>query len=277
MKPFLKWAGNKYAIIDRIKAVLPSGNRLIEPFAGSGAVFLNTDFEQVVLSDINPDLIHLYRYLQRDGEKFIGYCSTFFVKETNHSDTYYQFREIYNRTGDLRLRSALFLYFNRHGYNGLCRYNSKGEFNVPFGRYTKPYFPAEEMLGFHHKVRSAELRCQDFVTAMQAAKPGDVVYCDPPYVPLTATANFTAYSGGGFAEGQQRQLAELAKELSRKGVSVVISNHDTVFTQTAYESAQIMSFQVRRYISCKGDARGQANEMLALFNSGEGRDESMVG
>ncbi|HEY9685352.1 MAG TPA: Dam family site-specific DNA-(adenine-N6)-methyltransferase [Coleofasciculaceae cyanobacterium] len=274
MKPFLKWAGNKYAIISRIQSVLPPEGRLIEPFAGSAAVFLNTNYQSALLSDINPHLIELYRYLKKDGNQFIGYCSTFFVPETNNPETYYQFREIFNSTGDMRLKSALFLYFNRHGYNGLCRYNAKGEFNVPFGRYTKPYFPREEMADFHLKIQSAELACQDFTTSMKTARPGDVIYCDPPYVPLTATANFTGYSRGGFGPEEQQQLADLAGTLAKKGVTVVISNHDTIFTQNAYSSARIISFQVRRYISCKGDARGQANEMLALFGTD---GESMVG
>lgn len=265
MKPFLKWAGNKYSIIERIKAVLPAGSRLIEPFAGSAAVFLNTDFEEAVLSDINADLINLYQYLKRDGDAFIRYCNSFFVKEMNDSDTYYLFRRLFNTTGDMRLKAALFLYLNRHGYNGLCRYNNKGEYNVPFGKYAKPYFPADEMLAFHHKIQSAELRCQDFVGVMESARAGDVIYCDPPYVPLTSTANFTGYSSGGFGQKEQESLADMAKTLSRRGINVVISNHDTIFTQTAYESAQIISFKVQRFISCKGQSRGQANEMLALF------------
>lgn len=273
MKPFLKWAGNKYGIIDRVKAVLPSGQRLIEPFAGSAAVFLNTNFQTAILNDINADLINLYRYLQKDGHKFIGYCQTFFVPEMNNADTYYQFRKIFNNTQDERLRAALFLYFNRHGYNGLCRYNSKGEYNVPFGKYAKPYFPEVEMQAFHQKIQGITLLKQDFVSVMEMAQPGDVIYCDPPYVPLTETANFTNYSGGGFGQKEQQMLADMAKSLSRRGVNVVISNHDTVFTQTAYESAKIISFQVRRMISCKGDARGQANEMLALF----GDDDLAVG
>lgn len=274
-KPFLKWAGNKYAIMTRIKAVLPPGRRLIEPFAGSAAVFLNTDFEDAILSDINLDLILLYRYLQKDGAKFIGYCSTFFVKETNNPETYYHFRKIFNTTGDTRLKAALFLYLNRHGYNGLCRYNSKNQFNVPFGRYTKPYFPAVEMAYFHEKVQSAQLVHQDFMLAMQAARPGDVVYCDPPYAPLSETANFTSYTQGGFGVAEQEKLAELAKVLSRKGITVVISNHDTQFTQTVYESAHITSFQVQRFISCNGRGRGQANEILALFGTLD--EESLAG
>jgi len=273
MKPFLKWAGNKYGIIDRVKAVLPAGGRLIEPFAGSSAVFLNTNFSDAILNDINTDLIELYRYLKQDSERFINYCRTFFVPETNNQETYYQFRSIFNTTGDARLKAALFLYFNRHGYNGLCRYNNKGSFNVPFGKYTKPYFPEQEMRAFHQKIQSATLLNQDFVSVMQLAQPGDVIYCDPPYVPLTETANFTGYASGGFGQREQQQLADLAKQLSRKGVNVVISNHNTTFTQTAYESAKIISFQVQRFISCKGNSRGQASEMLALF----GEDDLAVG
>jgi DNA adenine methylase len=273
MKPFLKWAGNKYGIIERVKAVLPPGKRLIEPFAGSSAVFLNTDFSNAILNDINTDLINLYQYLKQDGEKFIGYCHGLFVPETNNPETYYQFRHIFNTTGDVRLKAALFLYFNRHGYNGLCRYNNKGGFNVPFGKYTKPYFPEQEMREFHQKIQSATLLNRDFLSVMELAQPGDVIYCDPPYVPLTETANFTGYNRGGFGKQEQQQLADMAKHLSRKGVNVVISNHDTTFTQTAYESAKIISFKVQRFISCKGDARGLASEMLALF----GDDDLAVG
>lgn len=276
MKPFLKWAGNKFAIIERIKAILPAGNRLIEPFAGSAAVFLNTDFSEAILSDINLDLISLYQYLKADGDQFIDYCRSFFVPETNNAESYYQFRQIFNTTSDVKLKAALFLYFNRHGYNGLCRYNNKGEFNVPFGKYTKPYFPTEEMQSFHQKIQGAELLHCDFISTMEMARPGDVIYCDPPYVPLTATANFTGYSSGGFGLKEQEALAEMARMLAKKDISVIISNHDTTYTQNAYESAQIISFQVRRFISCKGESRGQANEMLALFG-GQALEETLAG
>ncbi len=265
MKPFLKWAGNKYSIIQRIKTVLPEGNRLIEPFAGAAAVFLNTDFNGALLSDINGDLISLYQYLKEEGEAFITYCESLFAPAFNQQETYYTLRQLFNRTGDKRLKAALFLYLNRHGYNGLCRYNSKGEYNVPFGRYSKPYFPREEMLSFRDKIQFAELRHEDFLTAMERARAGDVVYCDPPYVPLTETSNFTAYTRGGFGPREQQALADKALALSKRGVHVVISNHDTVFTQTAYQGAQIISFNVQRFISCKGNSRGQAKEMLALF------------
>lgn len=266
MKPFLKWAGNKYQIIEAVRLALPVGNRLIEPFVGSAAVFLNTDFHQpALLSDINEDLITLYQILQAEGDAFIDYARTYFTPENNQEPVYYMLRTQFNTTRDPREKAALFLYLNRHGYNGLCRYNSRGEYNVPCGRYKTPYFPQQEMQNFHQKSKSAVFTVIDFETAMLQAQPGDVVYCDPPYVPLTSTAKFTSYSRHRFGPLEQNRLAELAELLRQRGVCVLISNHDTPFTQTAYRSAQLTSLQVQRYISAKGDNRGKASELLALF------------
>jgi len=272
MRPFLKWAGNKYALIERIKLLLPEGKqRLIEPFAGSAAVFLNTDYNTALLADSNSDLINLYRLLQKEGEKFISYCSTLFVPKNNQVRAFYALREEFNYTRNNRRKAALFLYLNRHCYNGLCRYNTKSIFNVPFGRYKKPYFPEKEMLAFNAKAQRAEFRVADFRDIMQEAKPGDVVYCDPPYVPLSPTANFTSYGAGGFGEVEQKALAKLAESLAMRGVSVVISNHDTVFTKSAYRSSTVEMrfdrFEVQRFISSNGNNRGKAREVLALFEA----------
>lgn len=272
MKPFLKWAGNKYSIRHPILDILhsfPSGNRLVEPFVGSGAIFLNTDYSDYLLSDSNEDLIRLYQTLKTYGEDFIHYCATFFIPENNQPDSYYAWRERYNTTDDGMLKSALFVYLNRHCYNGLCRYNRKNQFNVPFGRYEKPYFPANEMLAFYHKAQQAVFRHLDFKETMRQAVPGDVVYCDPPYVPLSSTANFTSYSTCGFSMHEQLQLAKWAEKLRQKGILVLISNHNTSFTQNAYREAKITTLAVRRNISCKGALRGKAPEILALFHSGK--------
>ena len=267
MKPVLKWAGSKYKIIDKIKAVLPEGERLIEPFVGSGAVFLNTDYREYLLADINSDLINFYNILKEGGENFIEYCSAFFIPKNNSEKEYYRLREKFNSSNDIYERSALFLYLNRHGYNGLCRYNRSGEFNVPFGRYKKPYFPEKEMIYFIQKCRRSKVEfvVKDFRETMKEAKNGDVIYCDPPYVPLSATANFSDYASEGFGLQEQKELADLAKQLRRKGIPVVISNHDTEFTMQEYEEARIIRFQVRRYISCNGANRNYAPELLAVF------------
>lgn len=265
VRPFLKWAGNKYSIVARIRALLPEGHRLIEPFVGSGALFLNTDYADYLLADQNTDLINLYRIVQSDGDRFIAACRTYFRAENNTQAAYYALRSRFNVSADPHERAVLFVYLNRHCYNGLCRYNSRGEFNVPFGRYRKPYFPEAELAYFQAKSRRAEFVHADFGTTMNAAEVGDVVYCDPPYVPLSETANFTSYSASRFGAEEQRRLAQLAARLAQRGVTVVISNHDTPFTREVYAQAALTGFSVPRSISCNGAKRTRADELLALF------------
>lgn len=265
-RPFLKWAGNKYRIIDRVREALPKGKRLIEPFAGSAAVFLNTDYDHYIINDNNPDLIHLYNILKKDGVAFIKKCRYYFTSRFNNEEQYYKLRKKFNNTSDIYKRAILFVYLNRHGYNGLCRYNLKGGYNVPFGRYKAPYFPEKEMLVFHKKAKNAEFVISSFEQIIQSAKKGDVIYCDPPYVPLSPSANFTSYSKGGFNIDKQQQLADLAIEISTKGIPMLISNHNTTFTRKAYNKAnKITRFHVQRFISCNGKKRGTAGELLALF------------
>jgi DNA adenine methylase len=265
MRPFLKWAGGKYQIIERIRQLLPKGKRLIEPFVGSGAVFLNTDFPRYLLADNNADLINIFKYMKKERQDFIDYSATFFGPRKNTESVFLRNREIFNTTDDLRLKAALFLYLNKHTFNGLMRYNSSGKFNVSFGRYKKPYFPEKEMLFFIKKIRKASIRYADFLFTMNQAQPGDVVYCDPPYIPLSHTANFTKYGAAGFGLSAQKALVSMAKKLTQRGVVVIISNHDTEFVHQAYKGAKISSFDVQRYISCHGHNRGKAKEILAVF------------
>lgn len=266
-KPFLKWAGNKFRLMDKIENILPTGKRLIEPFAGSGAVFLNTHYSDYLLSDSNADLINLYNLLKDQGTDFIKYCRPYFSEKYNNEATYYELRKQFNSSRSIRKKSALFLYLNRHGYNGLCRYNLKGGYNVPFGRYKHPYFPEQEMLAFSLKAKNATFIHEDFTTVMQQAKKGDVIYCDPPYAPLSTSSNFTQYSAGGFNLKQQELLANIAEEKSAKGVPVLVSNHNTSFTRKTYHQAKrITKFKVQRYISCNGNKRNSAGELLALFS-----------
>lgn len=265
-RPFLKWAGNKYRIIDRIQEALPEGKRLIEAFAGSAAVFLNTDYDHYIINDNNPDLIHLYTILKKEGAAFIKKCRYYFTPHFNNEEQYYKLRKRFNDTNDRHKRAVLFVYLNRHGYNGLCRYNLKGGYNVPFGRYKSPYFPEKEMLTFHEKAKNADFVLSGFEEIIQSAKKGDVIYCDPPYVPLSSSANFTSYNMDGFNMEKQQQLADLANETSAKGIPILISNHNTSFTRKAYAKAnKITKFHVQRFISCNGKKRGTAGELLALF------------
>lgn len=271
-RAFLKWAGGKYGLSDVIRKMLPEGERLIEPFAGAGSVFLNTDYSEYLLNDINQDLINLYKILQSKPEQFIVDARKIFSSSNNQSEAYYHLRADFNQSKDTYYRSLLFLYLNRHGYNGLCRYNKSGGYNVPFGKYKRPYFPEEELNYFADKAQKATFVCEGYRATFARAKSGDVIYCDPPYVPLSKTASFTSYAGNGFGLDEQADLANAAEEVTTSdNISVLISNHDTIWTRKIYEHANEMksSIKVARTISQKGNGRKKVAELLALY-----KDES---
>lgn len=263
-RSFLKWAGNKYRYLDPILQALPKADRLIEPFTGSASIFINTSYPQYLLGEDNADLINLFRWVQQEGSTFIDYCASFFCPDNNDENQYYALRTQFNHCTNPKDRAALFLYLNRHGYNGLCRYSQKNNYNVPFGRHKAPYFPRAEMLYFHQKSHVASFIHQDFRETFKKALPGDIVYCDPPYAPLTEEKPF-AYTGRKFQEAEQFILASLAEEYANKGITVVISNHDTEFTRKLYQKGHITTFKVQRFISCHGNNRGRVRELIAVF------------
>lgn len=264
-RPFLKWAGNKYRCMEQILQALPKATRLIEPFAGSASVFLNSNYSNYLIAEGNQDLINLFKQLKEDGERFIQDCQQLFTERNNNASMYYQFRDEFNTSSDRRRKSLLFLYLNRHGYNGLCRYNRKGIYNVPFGRYQNPYFPQKEMQAFYLKSRDAEFIHSDFRQTFQHAVRGDVIYCDPPYVPLEQASNFSSYTNNQFGEDEQIVLAQLATAAANRGITVIISNHDTDFTRHHYQASTIHSFLVRRSISCQMSSRAHVKELIAIF------------
>ncbi|HHL2773221.1 TPA: adenine-specific DNA-methyltransferase [Citrobacter freundii] len=267
-RAFLKWAGGKYPLLDDIKRHLPQGECLIEPFVGAGSVFLNTDFSRYILADINSDLISLYNIVKTRTDEYVQASRELFMPETNQVEVYYRFREEFNASQDPFRRAVLFLYLNRFGYNGLCRYNLRGEFNVPFGRYKKPYFPEAELYHFAEKAQNAEFHCLSYEECMDRADSNSVVYCDPPYAPLSATANFTAYHTNSFSPKEQAHLAEMAEKLVSKQIPVLISNHDTPDTREWYRAAKHFQVKVRRSISSNGGTRKKVNELLALYKPG---------
>ena len=267
-RAFLKWAGGKYPLLDDIKRYLPQGECLVEPFVGAGSVFLNTDFSRYILADINSDLISLYKIVKTRTDEYVKASRELFNPETNQAEVYYQFREEFNASQDPFRRAVLFLYLNRYGYNGLCRYNLRGEFNVPFGRYKKPYFPEAELYHFAEKAQNAEFHCLSYDECMEQADANSVVYCDPPYAPLSATANFTAYHTNSFSPKEQAHLARMAEKLVSKQIPVLISNHDTPDTREWYKAAEHFQVKVRRSISSNGGTRKKVDELLALYKPG---------
>lgn len=266
-RAFLKWAGGKFKLIEALTERLPEGQRLVEPFVGAGSVFLNTDYSSYLLCDINKDLINLYQIVQREPERYITAAKALFVPEMNEKEAYYRVRAEFNLSTDPFLRSVYFLYMNRHGFNGLCRYNRKGGFNVPFGSYKKPYFPEKEIYAFSEKSQKAEFKCIGYEEAFELTCEGDVVYCDPPYAPLSTTASFTTYVGAGFSLDDQALLARKSRHTAiDKGFPVLISNHDIALTRELYHGATFSTIQVQRNISRKGSSRKKVDELMALYD-----------
>jgi len=266
-RAFLKWAGGKYSLIDNLTKVLPQGKRLVEPFVGAGSVFLNTDYDKYLLNDVNQDLINLYRLVQTNVDEYIKESQKLFTSEYNDQERYYDIRAQFNASSDPVERSLFFLYMNRHGYNGLCRYNLKGGYNVPFGRYKKPYFPEKELWAFAEKAQKATFTCECFRETFKKATSDDVIYCDPPYAPLSPTASFTSYSGHGFKLNDQEDLAVLAEQSMALDIPVVISNHDLDLTRNLYNKATLDILQVKRTISQKAGKRLKVNELIALYKT----------
>lgn len=265
-RAFLKWAGGKYTLVETINQLLPPADKLIEPFVGAGSVFLNSDYDHYLLNDINADLINLYQIVKRRPKTYIQDARRLFTDRHNQADAFYSLRREFNLSRDPYVRSLLFLYLNRHGYNGLCRYNASGQFNVPFGKYKKPYYPEAELEFFAEKAKRATFTCQPFQNSFRRARKGQVIYCDPPYLPLSPTASFTSYASGGFSLDEQAILAKKAEQAAfNRGISVLISNHDTTLSRLYYQQAELTPLRVNRFISQKGDARNKVAELLAYY------------
>lgn len=268
-KPFLKWAGSKRKIITNVRdsiGVISNKGRLIEPFVGSGTVFMNVKAVSYILSDSNMDLINLFNIIKEDPTNLISYCKEdLFIPSNNNEEVYYQLRKQFNSTTDKFLRAALFLYLNRHGFNGLCRYNKSGEFNVPFGKYKTNYFPESEILFCVERLQRCTFLRQDFRDTMKLARKNDVVYMDPPYAPISKTSSFTGYTDDGFGPQDQIDLAELAKTSNAK---VVISNNLTEFTEELYKDADsIIELNVQKSVGSRKDSRGRTKEVMVIYNN----------
>lgn len=275
IKSPLKWAGGKTRVMPQLLKHLPKADCLIEPFVGSGTVFMNTEYRRYVLCDSNLNLINFFRQLTGRLEDTIAGCRWLF-KDGNNADEYYKRRAEFNSLTQKAdsdpdaalLLASYFLYLNRHGYNGLYRVNQKGEFNVPFGKYAEPYFPEEEMRLFAEKANDTnaifihgDFR-QTIPDVMQLAYDA-VIYCDPPYLPVSDTANFTAY-GKPFTQDDHTDLVNtLLAAHNQHGVRSVISNSDTPKTRDIYSAFALHSFRVRRSVSAK--SRDMTGEVIGAL------------
>lgn len=272
VRPPLKWVGGKRSILSDIHACLPVGRRgrFIEPFFGSGVVYLNTPgYSSYLLADINRDLIDLYGHIRADAMAVAALVSELFGELAENTQArYYEMREDFNTCPDGTLRrAALFIFLNRFGFNGMCRYNKSGIFNVPCGKSKTILNPTVAILAMGRTLleRPAQLICSDFRPLLALAGEGDTVYLDPPYLPLSATSNFNAYHSDGFTTDDQSELASLAREAAARGALVVISNHDTDFARQLYAGASLVELRVARSVGANANSRKRVGELLAVF------------
>jgi DNA adenine methylase len=266
--PF-QWAGGKNKVLPVLLPVLEKYKKKVfcEPFVGAANVALNFDADRYILSDYNQDLIYSFIKMRDDVETYLSACEALF---TQGFDVYYNIREQFNAAMP-RERSAMFQYLNKHGFNGLCRYNSKGQFNVPIGTSTKPKnVPTEQILHFNKRFNEipTQFQSKDFVSLfneLEVMSNNEVlIYCDPPYVPLTSDFKYTA---DGFDFKSQIQLRDLAQSSKH---TAIISNHFTEFTANLYKDAdELIVFDVQRTISCKGNDRKRVQECVAVYKKGE--------
>jgi DNA adenine methylase len=265
--PFVKWAGGKSSLCGPVLKLIGRQpfRRYFEPFLGGGAIFFALRPRKAILSDSNPELINAYSQVQSSVEDVIEELRH---HQAEHSKAhYYTVRS--NPPREPRARAAWFLYLNRTCYNGLWRVNSKGGFNVPMGSYKNPRIVDPEKLRRASKaLTDARIVCADFEMVMRSMRPtptfGDVVYLDPPYVPLSKTSQFTSYTKEDFTEDDQRRLARVAITLSDKGVRVILSNSETALIRSLFRDPPFTTEVVHmsRAISSVGSGRGKIPELL---------------
>lgn len=270
LKPLVKWAGGKRQILpELIKRVPENWNVYYEPFIGGGALLIELynrgKINFAVISDLNAELINLYKVIKYKPYELIAELKNTEFK--NDRETYFKLRERFNEIiGNPEYsveRAALFVYLNRHCYNGLWRVNRSGKFNVPFGRYKNPSMPSDEaILEFSKMLEKVKIFNVDFEDAVKDAKKGDFVYFDPPYQPVSKTAYFTDYTSYGFDYSEQKRLARVAKELSKKGVYVMVSNSNTEEIKDLYADFHIFVINANRFINSRADKRKGAREVI---------------
>ena len=237
--------------------------RHVEPFLGGGAMFFARRPERALLCDINPALVSTYREVRDNVEEVIGQLGR--LARGHSADAYYRVRTRYNqdRNMDDAQRAAHFLYLNKTCFNGLHRVNRRGEFNVPAGSYVNPRILNEQALrAAGTQLQTAKLRCEGFETLLSHAKPGDFIYFDPPYEPVSETASFTSYSRDGFSREDQTRLRDVFVALDLRRCRLMLSNSDVPFIRDLYGNFRIDQVSAARSINCNAKKRGRVNEVV---------------
>ena len=274
-RPFLKWAGGKTQLLPQLRAATPPHiQTYYEPFLGGGALFFALQregrFERAVLTDLNDELINAFAQVRDAVGEVIAalraHEMNYGTAPQRRADYFYDVRQN-AQLGFPVERAARTIFLNKTCFNGLYRVNSQGEFNVPHGSYAKPTICDEDGLrAASAALQEVELRTADFECAIRDAQAGDFVYFDPPYVPVSDTSNFTAYTADLFGLGEQERLADAAAELAARGVRFLLSNSNHPDVQNLYEARGMSTRDVvaGRAINSVGAARGPVAEYLIL-------------
>jgi DNA adenine methylase len=259
-KPFLKWVGGKRQLLRELHArIQPGFDTYFEPFLGGGALFFSLLPEKAVLSDSNARLVRTYQAIRDNVDDVIAELSTYphdrvFFEELRRVDV--------DALGDVQV-AAWMIYLNRTGFNGLYRVNKSGGFNVPFGSYKNPTICNPDLLlTASEALQNAEILHAGFAETFVRAQPGDFVYFDPPYVPLSETSSFTSYTKDGFGMAEQAALRDTALKLKERGVDVLLSNSSAGAVFDLYENFQIEEVYATRAINSKASGRGKVAEVL---------------
>lgn len=266
--PFIKWAGGKARLLDQYARHFPTEyGTYHEPFLGGGAVFFHHRPERAKLSDINPKLVATYIAVRDHVEDVMERLEL--LRQCHNAETYYAARERFNKWTGLAPaeQAALFIYLNKTCFNGLYRENSKGRFNVPLGSYENPtLFDRAHLLAAHRALQGVEIECASFERVLRDAQPGDLVYFDPPYVPLSATSSFTTYFADGFSDGLQVSLAQTFDALAKRGCYVLLSNSSAPMVRDLYAGYEMHEIAASRSINSRKEGRGKVTELLVTQN-----------
>ena len=264
VKPVLKWAGGKSSLIPQLFKHFPKRfNRYFEPFLGGGAVFFSLGFfENSVINDLNTEITGLYEVI-RDKPQELMLCLEELGKRYSER-FYYELRA--ERPKSKIRKAARTLFLNKTCFNGLYRQNSRGEFNVPFGKRPKlpKIYEPQNILRLSRKLQETRILNTDFERVIRLAKEGDFIYCDPPYEPISSTSSFNSYTQLGFSKKDQQRLHQVCVEASKRGVKVAISNSSSPFIKKLFSDWKIVPILSRRSINSKGNSRGKIEEVLAL-------------
>jgi DNA adenine methylase len=260
--PIIKWAGGKSSLLAQFKPFFPSTyNRYLEPFIGGGAVFFYLQPPQSYLLDLNPHLIELYQVVQNSVDQLIDALSQHWYDKEH----FYRVRAQDTALMTPVERAARFIFLNKTCYNGLYRENNKGAFNVPFGKHINPAICDENALrAANIRLQSARFEVADFECILDVAENGDLVYFDPPYVPLSTTSSFTTYTKNGFTVEDQRRLADTYRKLDERGCLLLLSNSNAPLVYELYKNYTVHEISARRAINSKAHGRGVIKELLIM-------------